>query len=617
MLKDLIKQSGLSEQAIYDQIRDEYDRGYTLAKPLREEFKEETKLFNYQKKNKDKIGDSTLFNVHSALMAREYIDKPTSKFQAHSNNQKRIVNNLNLALKADMNSSYMENLIYDWKHDKFLRWHGSVIRNWWDWDEKMPFLETVDPRLEILDPDGDYRNGDYAFYWFEKTDYLLNIKAEKADYEKVISKINKAQSENEAKVIRREDQEAFKMQGTFSESLTNPAIWLYYHFSTFNETRALVITSNSRNLIIKVILLPETKKVKAFDDILAITYHKPRRNNPYGDRIARYVGDVQIMKSIIANLRLEKIKSELYPMYLRNTRLINNKWDLDIWFNKVIDASPVVWENLSNALIPINKDLRADNSYVLDESLDRQVEASTSLGKIAQWSAPERREWVGTNQLIQWNTDINLSLWAKVDAIGYEKLVNVWLCWYIEEFKSWDKKIVYIQTWTWSISRELKKEEFLSDLAVKITVDTVIEINERLEKDRIAYWQAIGLLQSVERPEAAKNATLRWYLTALNLSPEDIEEQMPQTVQEIIAEANVELLLLGEFVKVQPDYDVDTHLIAIKSAWESDNVVVYKKSLLDLKKAQWKQEQNQVDPAMKNNLMSQAMGQVWNEAIKA
>jgi len=52
----------------------------------------------------------------------------------------------------------------------------------------------------------------------------------------------------------------------------------------------------------------------------------------------------------------------------------------------------------------------------------------------------------------------------------------------------------------------------------------------------------------------------------LNLSPEDIEEQMPQTVQEIIAEANVELLLLGEFVKVQPDYDVDTHLIAIKSA---------------------------------------------------
>jgi len=52
----------------------------------------------------------------------------------------------------------------------------------------------------------------------------LNIKAEKADYEKVISKINKAQSENEAKVIRREDQEAFKMQGTFSESLTNPAI---------------------------------------------------------------------------------------------------------------------------------------------------------------------------------------------------------------------------------------------------------------------------------------------------------------------------------------------------------------------------------------------------------
>jgi len=167
----------LSKKDILDQIRDDYDRGFTLAKPLREEFEKETKLFNYQKKNKDKIGDSTLYNIHCALMAREYMDKPTSKFQSHSNNQNRIVNNLNLALEADMNTSYMENLIYDWKHDKFLRGHGTVIRNGWDGIDKMPFFETVDPRVEILDPDGDYRNGDYSFYGFEKYDYFKSIES--------------------------------------------------------------------------------------------------------------------------------------------------------------------------------------------------------------------------------------------------------------------------------------------------------------------------------------------------------------------------------------------------------------------------------------------------------
>jgi len=47
------------------------------------------------------------------------------------------------------------------------------------------------------------------------------------------------------------------------------------------------------------------------------------------------------MKSIIANLRLKKIKAELYPMYIRNTRMISNKGDLDFGFNKVIDANPL------------------------------------------------------------------------------------------------------------------------------------------------------------------------------------------------------------------------------------------------------------------------------------
>jgi hypothetical protein len=77
-------------------------------------------LFNYQKNNQDKIGDSTLFNVHSAMMAREYVDKPTSKFEG-THGQLNIVNNLNAALDIDMSKAEMENLIYDWKHDKFLR----------------------------------------------------------------------------------------------------------------------------------------------------------------------------------------------------------------------------------------------------------------------------------------------------------------------------------------------------------------------------------------------------------------------------------------------------------------------------------------------------------------
>ena len=116
----------------------------------------------------------------------------------------------------------------------------------------------------------------------------------------------------------------------------------------------------------------------------AYTWWKPRTNNPFGDRIATYVTDVQRVKAEIANLRLDKSKAELYPMYLYNTRLIKNKEDLNFGFNKLIATNPLEGESLSNAVTPIQHDYRADNSYLIDESLDRQTEASTSIGKISQ-----------------------------------------------------------------------------------------------------------------------------------------------------------------------------------------------------------------------------------------
>lgn len=621
MLKDLIKQSWLTEDEIILQINDDYDRGYYLAQGIRKEYEEEDKLFNYQKKNKDKIGDSTLYNIHCAYMAREYIDKPTGYFQPHYNGNRRLTDNLNLAMKTDFNTSYMENLIYDQKHDKYLRGHGSILRNGWDGVNKMPYFEVVDPRLEILDPDGNYRNGDYSFYGFEQTEYKKNMTVENK-FEAITDDINLNTTESEVEKVKERDQAAFDMNSSpRNQSKSNPAISLYAHMAYFGkwekQVRALVWLANGVKDIVKVHILPEPKNwVRAFDDILAITYYRPRSNNPYGDRFARYAKDAQVVKSILANLRLFKVQAELYPTYLRNTRLIKERGDIDFWLNKVIDANPMVGENLNNALVPIQKDLRADNSYILDDSIDRQIEWSTSIGRITTGSTTERREWVGTNELIQNNTDVNLGLAYKIDAIGYERLLFVWLGWYLEKFKDGDKKIVFFKTSGWSLSREFTREEFLTDQALKITVDTVLEIQDRLKKEQVTYAQSYALMETLDRPIASKNASMRNYLRALGMSTEDIYEQVPETAQELVAQMNVQLLMEGQFIEVKSDYDPDTHLIAIKSAGYNLNVELYKRGLLWLKKIQWEKrvEKTQQDEAVRNNVVAQGMSQIGNAA---
>lgn len=622
MLQNLLDITWLKKDDILEQIQDKFDIWLQFANLIRQEFDKETKLFNYEKKNKKKIGDSTLFNVHSAMMAREYIDKPASKFE-WTIWQLDIVNNLNTVLDMDFNTAEMENLIYDWKHDKFLRWLWIICRNGWDGTFKRPTYNIVDPRLAILDPDWDYRNGEYSFFGFQKAEYWKLLK--KWWFEN-LDLINKNSSYWDATKLKEQDQMWFKLWNR-SKSLDNPLIECYYHFDTFwewkNETRALVVTTDNNTEIIKVKIYKKNNRVKMFDDILAITYWRPRKNNPFGDRMSRYVWDIQIFKSELANLRFDKSKAELYPMYLRNTRLIKNKAELDFGFNKIIDANPLEWESLANAVIPLQRDVRADNSYLIEDSLDKQIEASTSIWKIAQWVSPERREAATTNALIQSNTDINLAFTWKIDAIWYEKLLITWKEWYLDEFRWWDTKLIYIQTWFWMLSRDLEKADFLTDIALKIKIETIIEINEKKQKDRIIYWQAIWLLQWLpNRGESAINSTYRLYLKSLDMSPEEIEMQIPTTIQEDIARENVGRLLKWEFVPIESDYDVNTHLIALKSIWDTPMTRLYKRQLFDLKKAQQEvgiwipQEQSQDMTWIKNNLLAQSMSMVWNEALQ-
>lgn len=104
---------------IVSQASNEYERGYRFVVTLREIFERDLKLFNNQKKNKEKVGDSTLFNIHSALMARSYVDRPQSRFTSAKIGRSEVVKNLNATMDEDFDSSDMEILKYQRDWDKF------------------------------------------------------------------------------------------------------------------------------------------------------------------------------------------------------------------------------------------------------------------------------------------------------------------------------------------------------------------------------------------------------------------------------------------------------------------------------------------------------------------
>lgn len=606
----------LNTDDILNQVRDEYSRGKLLVDPIRKVFKTDLRRYYNEKKKKEKVWDTTIYNVHSALLARMYVNAPQINFDSFDISNQDIVNNLNNAFKEDYECQEMEIQKYQQIWDALFYWVGIVAKTGWDWYSKKNKFQVIDPRTFIPDPNWDYANNDYSFIGFEKKVFKSELEGMWVDTSDLyVTNIDWWPVENQ-----REDQQMLKLSPTTTIQWDNPAYEIYYHFTSIGTTKYCIVTGNSNTHLISIKKIEpvyswEKKNKQKIAFPFSFKYFKPVRNNPFGYRVTDLLRDVQDTKALIANLRLDKSKAELYPMYLRNTRLIKNKTDLDFGFNKIVDVNPLEWEPLSNAIQPMVKDFRADNSYLIDDSLDRQVQSSTSIGKLVEWSAPERRETATTNRLQQGNTDINLSLIEKTMAWGDKQLAELWFRGYLENFTAWDSKKVKFYTWYGLIKKELTKKDFLITENISIYVQTNTEKLEKQEKQRIAFSQVFPLLQTLEIPKSSMNFAYRQLLLANWLDNQQVDIIIPKTPQEILAEENVELLKMWEFVEVEPDYDPFTHLTLLKQAWNGVNVELYRQWLLDLYKIQWGiniwgvQEANE---ALWQNIWAQAMSQLWN-----
>jgi hypothetical protein len=96
-------------------------------------------------------------------------------------------------------------------------------------------------------------------------------------------------------------------------------------------------------------------------------------------RVPLFTKDAQVAKAIMNNLRMDKELAELYPMYLRNSNLIPDRADIEFGFNKIIDVNALEGQDLNNALKPLQKDFRSDNSFQIENSIDRNIASTTSI----------------------------------------------------------------------------------------------------------------------------------------------------------------------------------------------------------------------------------------------
>ena len=152
---------------------------------------------------------------------------------------------------------------------------------------------------------------------------------------------------------------------------------------------------------------------------------------------------------------------------------------------------------MDSIITAFKPDSRADNSYVIDNDLDKQLDKATSVGANLQGGTQDKIDSTATEAtIVQTNSDINIAYREKIANIGKKQFVRVWLQGYIVNYAQADKKIVMLDTSLGKTPIELRRKDFLTSAYHRIKIKSKTQVEAQRKKDVLGITQLTNLVMA-------------------------------------------------------------------------------------------------------------------------
>ncbi|PIY96074.1 MAG: hypothetical protein COY66_04955 [Candidatus Kerfeldbacteria bacterium CG_4_10_14_0_8_um_filter_42_10] len=274
-----------------------------------------------------------------------------------------------------------------------------------------------------------------------------------------------------------------------------------------------------------------------------------------GVSVPDIIEDKTRARSVIQNLGLRGIKSNLHPMYLYDTNKINNRFDLDFGFNKHIPVNGPT----NNALEPVQRQhVGTDADWIL-KMLDTAAQKATATPDMAQGMVSQQDRTLGELNKVDANKDRRYSLSARIFGWSEKRFWQQWYRLYKTHFKKdIDEKIVRIRGALGTKFRPFTRE----NIVAFIDPDVEVESKAIVESDRMKKLQLwnnyLGLVMA--DPNSNKRYGLRKMGRLTGLDKDEIDILLPATIDEMKAEDENQALNLNKLVEVDVIDDDIAHL---------------------------------------------------------
>ena len=470
---DIAKMEAMDFSDLTEQVQTEYTQGWWFIKPKWDEWALRYKLYNNQKRDKNAVGDNTLFTIFQTVLAALYEDDLAASFVPRESGDEETAENLTLTAEYDYTEMEKDMLDYEWDFEAMFHGRGLCALMEFDRERMVPVAEIWHAMTVIRDPYATSVNGDKKRRGAAKFLYR-EIRATKGEMEQAgtyfnlsqLKKdgINKNSLVDENMRIMAEAaglSDVSKFSGLKGE---NETYRLLEGFTIYKGKRVFVTLANDQKTVVRYVEFEDTLDIPIIDRVLY-----PVPNSWDSVSVPDLVEDKQRAKAVLTNLGLKSVKASIHPMYLFDQTRVKNRSDLNFEFNKFI---PVVG-NPNGAVVPMQKDrVSSDVDYILN-TLDQGAQLSTASPTLKQGGQGDKDNTATRDALVSQGSDTRYSLSAKIFGWSEKRFWKQWYRLYKDHFTDGiDEKSVRIAGALGAQWRPFTRENLIANTDPDVSIES-------------------------------------------------------------------------------------------------------------------------------------------------
>lgn len=570
------------KEALIAQVQKEYKVAHQTHESRLNTTLKYLKLYNNQKKKDSKVGDPLGFTIFQTVLAALYMDEMMVDFEAVSENDEVLMDNLRSIAESDYHEMDKNKLDYFQLWDALMYSQGIVdlstfVKEVDGYEYNMPYPTLVDPATFLIDPTAPSINGDllgngrarFLGRLIAKTGYDCSEADGYMDVDRLV-KARKATDSplrlaQEMRLTARGDTTSFLDQyggGLGTNDEHELLLWdTHFEFADSGVHKVRATLGNEQSLLVKF-------QVKEDKDNRWSYINKPfnpQSGSFWGTSIFDLVGDKQRLKAVLINLGLESLIEMLYPTAAYDKNKLKSKGDLNYKKRKFIpvDGRP------GDVIAPV-RSVSIDANYLslMKDELDVSAQKATATPEMQQGVLNQgdktKYELQSVNAGVDDRRSLSIThlLWAETDF---------WKRWYkmYDLFlgEDIDMKVVAIKGDNRTRYLKLTRKDIIGERYPKIIVKSKRMLDVKRRAELVDRLQVANFV--FQDPTSDRRYYTKKLLDLIGMDNDEVDGILPPTADEMKAEKETELLSENKFVDAKTGFVVevaptDNHFVHLR-----------------------------------------------------